>query len=171
MTAQAHENLVYEGEQMSMSSCPPLPPGHPRLLTVAPADLTGREGVPGIVFSTGCWRRYLGTWEVKGGRLYLRGVVGLYELAGDEPLFADWVSGWLVVPRGGVLRYVHMGFESVYERELHLRFEAGVLVETREVDNRGRRTPAEPPAPPPPFPPEPPRGPSWLKRLLTILRG
>lgn len=152
-----------------MSSCPPLPAGHPRLLAVAAPDLTKREGVPGVVFSTGCWRRYLGTWEVKGGRLYLTRVKGLYELVGDEPLFADWVSGWLVVPRGDVLRYVHMGFGSVYERELHLRFEAGVLAETREVDNRGRTDggPAVP-TPPPPHAPTPTG--SWLKRLLTLRR-
>lgn len=136
MTAQVHERLIYEGEEMSMTTCPPLPAGHPRLAAVAMPDAAKRAGVPSVVFSTACWRRYLGTWEVKGGRLYLRGVAGLYEFVGDEPLFADWVSGWLVAPRGEVLRYVHMGFESVYERELHLRFEAGVLAETREVDNR-----------------------------------
>lgn len=149
MTAQVHERLVYEGEEMSMTSCPPLPSGHARLVAAATPDAMKREGVPGIVFSTACWRRYVGTWEVRGGRLYLREVAGLYELDGGEPLFADWVSGWLVVPRGELLRYVHMGFESTYERELHLRVESGVVVETREVDNRLRGTPAEPAAPPP----------------------
>lgn len=164
MTAQIHETLIYEGEVTSMTTCPPLPSGHPRLVAVATPDATRREGVPSILFSTGCWRRYLGTWEVKGGRLYLKEVAGLYELAGGGPLFAEWVSGWLVVPRGELLKYVHMGFESVYERELHLRFEAGVLTETREVDNRRRSPPVEPAAPPPPA-----RSP--LKRLLDFLRG
>ena len=149
MTAQVHETLIYEGEEMSMASCLPLPTGHPRLTSEDFPGVTKKEGVPGVVFSTACWRRYVGTWEVKGGRLYLRDVRGVYELAGGEPLFAEWVSGWLVVPRGGLLRYVHMGFESVYERELHLRVEAGVVVETREVDNRRPDTR------------------SWLKRLLT----
>lgn len=162
MTAQIHETLIYEGEVTSMTTCPPLPAGHPRL--VAMPDATRREGVPSILFSTGCRRRYLGTWEVSGGRLYLKAVAGLYELSGGGPLFAEWVSGWLVVPRGEVLKYVHMGFESVYERELHLRFEAGVLAETREVDNRQPRTTAEPAAPP-----RPARSP--LKRLLDLLRG
>ncbi len=149
MTAQVHERLVYEGEEMSMASCPPLPTEHPRLTSAGSPGMTKKAGVPGVVFSTACWRRYIGTWEVKGGRLYLRDVRGVYELAGGEPLFADWVSGWLAVPQGEVLQYVHMGFESVYERELHLRVEAGVVVETREVDNRHPDTR------------------SWLKRLLT----
>ena len=162
MTAQIHERLIYEGEEMSMSSCPPLPTGHARLVAAAEPYATKMEGVPSVVFSTACWRRYLGTWEVRGGRLYLDGVAGLYELEGVEPLFADWVSGTLVVPRGGLLRYVHMGFESVYERELHLRVEAGVVVETREVDNRRRGTPAGPGAPPP-------RRRSWAERLVRVL--
>ena len=36
MTAQAHENLVYEGEQTSMASCPPLPGDHPRIVALPP---------------------------------------------------------------------------------------------------------------------------------------
>src|SRR5688500_6076221 len=153
MTAQVHETLVYEGEEMSMTTCPPLPAGHQRLTSSDFPGLTKKEGVPGVVFSTACWRRYLGTWEVKGGRLYLKDVRGLFELSAGGPLFADWVSGWLVVPRGEVLEYVHMGFESVYERELHLRVESGVVVETRELDNRRPDTR------------------SWLKRLLRPTRG
>jgi hypothetical protein len=164
MTAQIHETLIYEGEVASMTSCPPLPAGHPRLVAAAEPFATKREGVPSVIFSTACWRRYLGTWELKDGRLYLKEVIGIYELEGGEPLFADWVSGWLVVPRGELLNYVHMGFESVYERELHLRFDAGVLAETREVDNRRGRAPAGPGAPRPPER-------SWLGRLVDFLRG
>lgn len=171
MTAQIHETLIYDGGVMSMTTCPPLPAGHPRLVAVAPPYATKVEGVPSIIFSTGCWRRYLGTWEVKEGRLYLKEVIGVYNLSGGEPLFADWVSGWIVVPVGELLKYVHMGFESVYERELHLRFEAGVLAETREVDNRHRRTPLEPVAPDAPNAPQPPPARSRLRRLLDFLRG
>ncbi len=153
MTAQVHETLIYEGEETSMTSCPPLPVGHPRLTPAGSPGMTTKQGVPGVVFSTACWRRYVGTWEVRGGRLYLKDVQGLYELAEGEPLFADWVSGWLVVPQGELLQYVHMGFESVYERELHLRVEAGVVVGTRVLDNRRPDTR------------------SWLKRLLGPRRG
>ena len=153
MTAQVHENLIYEGEETSMTTCPPLPVDHPRLRIVGPPGaVTKREGVPSFVFSTACWRGYLGTWEIKQGRLYLKSVVGLYEMAGDEPIFADWVSGWLVVPKGELVEYVHMGFESVYEQELRVRVEGGVVAETLTVDNRRA----------------PPR--SWLERLLPFTR-
>lgn len=139
MTAQVHEHVIIDGEAATMSTCPPLPPGHPRILVAEPADLSARkEGVPPVVFSTACWRRYVGTWELKEGRLYLVGLQGLCEMVGDEPIPADWVSGWIIVPRGEVLEYVHMGFESVYEEELQVRFEAGVEVERRTVVN-GRK--------------------------------
>jgi hypothetical protein len=149
VTAQAHEHLILDGEATTMMSCPPLPARHPRVLEAGPPGaLTSKEGVPSFVFSTACWRGYLGTWEVKGGRLYLVKLVGRCEMVGDEPIPADWVSGWIRVPRGELLEYVHMGFESVYAEELQLRFEGGVEVERRVVN--GRRG-----------------GPrSWLKRLF-----
>jgi hypothetical protein len=108
-----------------------------------------KEGVPSVLFSTACWRGYIGTWEVKDGRLYLVNLQGSYEVVGGEPVPAEWVSGWLRVPRGEALEYVHMGFESVYEEELQLRFEGGVEVERRTVVNGRKGGPR-----------------SWLKRLF-----
>src|SRR5262245_16695543 len=49
--------------------------------------------------------------------------------------------------RMDMLRYVHMGFESVFEEELHVVVEGGVVKETRTVDNRGRRFDNDLPAP------------------------
>lgn len=42
------------------------------------------------------------------------------------------------IPRGKLLQYVHMGFGSVYEEELHIEFENGMVVKTNVLDNRGR---------------------------------
>jgi len=42
-------------------------------------------------------------------------VKGRYKLLDDSPLFADWYSGEIVIPRGKLLNYVHAGFESVYD--------------------------------------------------------
>jgi hypothetical protein len=138
MTAQAHENLIYEGEETSMASCPPLPPSHPRVVALAPSELQSRKDLPSIVGSTACWRGYIGSWEIRGGRLYLTHIQGRYEMLGDEPILADWFSGVLCIPRGELLRYVHMGFESVYEQDLFVRVEGGGVVESWTVDNRGR---------------------------------
>lgn len=138
MTAQAHENLIYEGEETSMTSCPPLPAGHPRIVELTQQEAWARKDLPSVVTSTACWRGYVGSWEVRGGLLYLTRVVGRYEMLGDEPIFADWFSGVLSIPRGELLRYVHMGFGSVYEQNLYLKVEGGRVVESWTVDNRGK---------------------------------
>jgi hypothetical protein len=161
MTAQIHEGLIFEGEETSMACCPPLPGppiprglsdadtiaallaafdaaraggwvGHPR---VRQAD--GGEGGD-LPRSTACCRGYRGTWQIKDGRFYLVGLKGKYRLDGDEPLFADWFTGVLRIPRGKCLHYVHMGFASVYEQEVHVQVEKGVVVGTRVIDNRGK---------------------------------
>ncbi|MBN2472894.1 MAG: hypothetical protein JXN59_19385 [Anaerolineae bacterium] len=136
MTAQIHEGLILDGEQTSMAFCPPLPEGHPRLIELD--DYETRDGSPIILSSTACWRRYQANWEVKNGAFYLVGIQGRYRLEGDEPLLADWFSGVLRIPRGEMLQYVHMGFGSVYEEEVHIKIRKGRVVKRRIIDNRGK---------------------------------
>src|SRR5262245_3036712 len=61
---------------------------------------------------------------------------GIYKLVGNEPLLADWFTGVLRIPRGERL------FLSVYEEEVRVRIERGVVVETRVTDNRPLSGPA-----------------------------
>lgn len=137
MTAQMPEVLIIDGERTSMAFCPPLPKKHPRIVT-RDADDSAETSIP-IFRSTACWRGYRGTWEIKNGQFYLVGLEGHYRLRGSEPLPATWFSGVLRVPRGGLLQYVHMGFGSVYEEELHIKIEKGGVTKTRVVDNRGKQ--------------------------------
>ena len=37
-----------------------------------------------------------------------------------------------------MLQYVHMGFNTVYEKELHIRVENGIVTKTEVIDNRGK---------------------------------
>jgi hypothetical protein len=136
VTAQVPEQLILDGVRTWMAFCPPLPQGHPRIVEPADDDRNGGSDDVAVTRSTACWRRYVGTWEIRQGRLYLIRLVGQYELAGVGPLFADWFTGVLRIPRGEVLLYVHMGFGSLHEEELHIRIEAGVVVDRRIVDNR-----------------------------------
>lgn len=39
-----------------------------------------------------------------------------------EPVFADWVSGTIRVPIGKMIKYIHMGYESVYQNDMFLLF-------------------------------------------------
>ena len=132
MTAQIPEKLILDGEPATMIGFPELPSHDPRIMVLDPGKTQGS----GIIFSTACWRRYQGTWEIRDGRLYLVDLQGLYQLETDQaPLFADWFTGELVIPRGKVIRYVHMGFESRFEQELHIPVKAGIVVDRRTIDN------------------------------------
>ena len=127
MTAQIRERLIIDGVQTSMAFCPPLPERHPRIISRELRSI-----------STGCWRDYQGTWEIREGRFYLAGLAGRFELVGSNPLFAEWFTGVLRVPRGKMLAYVEMGFGSVYEEEVHIQVRRGVIAGTRVIDNRGK---------------------------------
>jgi len=83
-----------------------------------------------IIFSTGCCRAYIGTWSIVDNRFFLVRLEGKYRLVGDEPLFADWFSGVLRIPKGKLLEYVHFGFESVYEQELLIEIKKGIVTRT-----------------------------------------
>jgi hypothetical protein len=137
MTAQVHERLIFEGEETSMAFCPPLPENHPRILSAAPGA-AARDASDSILNSTACWRRYQGTWKLEDGRFYLVDLRGRFRLSPGEPLLADWFTGVIRIPRGELLQYVHMGFGSVYEEEIHVKIERGVVTASRTIDNRGK---------------------------------
>lgn len=136
MTAQVHEKLIYKGEETSMAFCPPLPGDDPRIKKLNDEEI---EASDSVIFSTACWREYIGTWEIKDGKFYLVDIIGRYKIVGNSPILADWFSGVIRIPRGEMLHYVHMGFGSVYEEELHVKIEKGVIVKVKTIDNRDKK--------------------------------
>ena len=135
MTAQVSETLWYEGKKQGMCSEP----------LSAYFDLTGER--PAFAeMDTSCWRGYVGEWEIRDDRLYLIGLEGRL-VSGEEAklesifpkfpdrVFAHWYSGTIRLPQGKLLNYVHGGYLSVYERDLLLTFEKGVLVGTESRKN------------------------------------
>jgi hypothetical protein len=137
MTAQVHERLILDGEDTTMNCDPPLPPHHPRIIPRPDAHMREADM---IMNSTACWRRYVGSWELRDGRLYLLAIEGRYEMTGSEPLWADWFTGILTVPIGDTIEYVHMGFESIYAEEVHIRIRNGIEIGRRRHDNRKQKT-------------------------------
>lgn len=130
MTAQMPERLIFEGQVTSMACCPDLPERHPRIIEIGSAAIE----------STGCYRGYEGTWEIKDGRFYLVALRGLFQLRGEQPLLADWFSGTLRIPKGEVLQYVRLGFHpGMCEEEVHVKIERGKVMASRVIDNRGRK--------------------------------
>jgi hypothetical protein len=50
------------------------------------------------------------------------------------PILAKWFSGELRIPEGECVRYVHMGYGSVYARELLLQIDRGIVVVSRHIE-------------------------------------
>jgi hypothetical protein len=148
MTAQAHEKLLYEGKEYWLSTEPleEYFSRHPPRPQIPPP-------------SSACWRGYMGTWLVEEGRLYLVGfdlgchgggdlaamaTFGGPGTAGShgesvlekDRVFADWFTGVLVIPQGELVQYIHLGYESVYERELRFQIVGGEVVSKDVVDTR-----------------------------------
>lgn len=144
MTAQISEMLRYQGQELSMCTCP---------LNGYLANTAHKIRLDD--FCTALWRGYVGTWEVIEGRLYLLGLSGSYDggkelslanLFPDYPdgVFTHWFTGQIRCPRGRLLKYVHMGYASTYEEDLILEFKAGVLVGERvETHGQGRKEASE----------------------------
>lgn len=139
MTAQIHENLILDGHETSMASCPPLPEGHPQIVIPGPDErAAGASLEDDILESTACWRGYQGTWEIRDGRFYLIDLRGRRRVRkGGGPLLADWFSGVLRVPHGETIPNGDPWFGDVHEQELRIRIERGIVVGTRVIDHRG----------------------------------
>jgi hypothetical protein len=129
MTAQASEELLYEGKNIRLCS-------EPLALYVKQNEI--RFQAP----NTACWRGYVGSWQIIEAesveRLYLVGIEAYkdYEtiltlkdlFPGFDKVFAHWFTGELRCPQGKLLNYVHGGYASTYEYDLMMEFKQGVLV-------------------------------------------
>lgn len=138
MTAQCTEVLKDRGETLSLCSYP---------LNMYRKSSAKRIAL--VSTSTGCWRGYVGTWEIVDGRLYLvkfwgnvQGESGLKQLGLSDifpgypdGVFAHRFTGELRCPRGQRLRYVHSGFGGEYESDLFITVRQGVVMFEREVVN------------------------------------
>lgn len=124
MTTQISERLIYNGTETKLRFCPELPKNHPRIIETLDRELC----------SSMCFRMYVGTWEVKDGKLYLINISGKYELDSDEPLFADWITGAIIFSRGEFLKFV--GRYQIHEEDVRLTIENGILKHLEIIDNR-----------------------------------
>jgi len=107
MTHQLHENISYEGKDLSMMSLPHVPLDQPRIIALSDEEIFAINK-KGRMVSSSCWRGYVGSWEIKDGRLYLTKLERDLMLEGTEPLFADWVSEELHI----VLEYAFEGLRA-----------------------------------------------------------
>jgi hypothetical protein len=145
-TAQVPDIISYEGKKRP-------------LLTNPLESYFKEEGRPKFFTSPGArvtsnWRGYVANWEIADGTLYLVGLdswickglgpddcerADLKEIFGgkfrDGKVKADWFTGDLRMSDGELLQYVHMGYGSVYERDIILSVAAGKITGKQVIDN------------------------------------
>lgn len=164
-TAQIPDRLIYNGDTLSLFSCPL--DYYPNKDLINPKNLFGGQGC----FYTACWRNYVATWKIEDNKLYLIQVrnacystdnsyveasfqesidtigskfADLKTLFPDRyengKVFADWVNTTMISPIGKLLFYIHDGYESIFEKELEFTFINRMVVSTRVYDNSKTRT-------------------------------
>jgi len=130
MTAQQHEILIIDGHRTSMAFCPTLPDNEPILQ---------KDGKVSLSANSSLWRGYVGTWEIIEDKFYLNGIKSFkIKLVNKCPALATWFTGTLRIPEGEILEYIHLGFGTVFEYELHIKIEKGIVIKTKSIDNRNK---------------------------------
>ncbi len=140
-TAQIPETLILDGQGKALFTNPLDPwlrePGN-------------EEKVGSYISAQRCsasWRGYAGTWEINNERLVLLKLranpcsqkVNEIPLAAlfpgqAAPIVASWFSGQLTVPDGKQTKYIHMGYQSQYERYILFQIEHGKVVARQTVN-------------------------------------
>ena len=147
-TAQIPDRLIYNGDTVSIFSNPL--EQLPNFDNLRPKLFGDKQGCN----STACWREYQAKWEILDNELYLIGIYSccFYENkieANLKQLFPDkyekgkvkasWVTAKILSPQGKQLYYVHMGYGSLYEKEVVYEIENGKLKGTTIYDNTNSR--------------------------------
>ena len=139
-TAQEGERLLYQGATNRLCTLPLEPylkEHNLRLYEVAPPQE--------LILSTSCRRGCLGTWQIKDGFLWLLSVehvdetpVPLAKVFPNQkpPIKATWYSGTLHVTQGKLLRCVHAGFGSTFERDVYIEIEKGKVTSEKVIENK-----------------------------------
>ncbi|MDA0999636.1 MAG: hypothetical protein O2807_03835 [bacterium] len=133
-TAQEGDVLIFEGKRHRLLSNP------------LESYLLERKAYPMFeVRRTSNWRGYVATWKIEDGTFYLIGLAAWvrgkkvdvrYVFPGHKgKTKATWYSGALRVPQGKMLRYVHMGYGSVFERDLIFTIREGKVVRMEIIKN------------------------------------
>jgi len=99
---------------------------------------------------TALWRGYTGTWRLIEDKLYLVGIKAYldeksivdlnYLFPNHKEVFADWFTGEIKINLGKLIEYRHFGYASIYEKNIFLAFENGVLKSQRTHNNNSLLT-------------------------------
>jgi hypothetical protein len=131
MTAQCSDLLTYDGNKCPLL-CTPLE-DYFELGHIRPKSIIDNEGS-----TTANWRGYIGIWFIENEHLYLADILGpegepstaMSDLFGEQkkPIEATWYSGVLRIPSGEEINYVHLEFETLFEKDILLTVERGKVI-------------------------------------------
>lgn len=137
-TAQIPDKLIYEGESYKLFTNP-----LESYFKLHP----DKKPKPEIVM-TALWRGYVATFEIKDNKLFVYDIEiqvqkdddskpewksVLAEVFPDtDSQYMDWYSGLLLIPRGELISYVHMGYESEYEAYTIVQISNGVAEKRKD---------------------------------------
>ena len=138
-TGQAGEFIIFNGDTLEMLS----EPLESFLTLNEPRENYSHYLKNGC--STGVYRGYVGYWEIKNDKLFLKNVFICGEASkpiknllfkdSQGDVLADWFTGELYLQKGKLLKYNHSGYERCYETEIVIRIEKGVVVDINEYKN------------------------------------
>ena len=141
-TGQAGDILIWNGDTLTIFSNPlelrsDIDSLRPKLFGEKDAGI-----------NTACWRGYIAEWTIIENEIYLTNIFScnydsiksdLKVVFGSEckngTVQATWVTGNILIPKGKLINYVHLGYDSFYETELVLTLKKGKLIEQKEYDN------------------------------------
>jgi hypothetical protein len=132
--SQLKESLVFQGKEVAME-CDPLSQyfsqlkSPPRFLSTCKSNERG----------------YLGKWAILKNELHLIEFIGVLERNVEVTLeylfpekhhvFAEWFTGEIVLNQGKLLALKSENHPAVYEKDIHLEFANGHLINTHVVEN------------------------------------
>ena len=129
MTAQIGETVIIDGKSYRMCACP------------LDRYLEQLENPPKFPFvGSHLWRGYVGHWAIVDNALYLTKLDACISLKDLFPnangkVLADWFSGDIRVVSGKMLQYVHTGFASIFERDIMITVEGGIVTRQQIKQN------------------------------------
>ena len=146
-TAQVADILIFNGDTLSLYSNPLesfYNEENPRPVSFFVYGDSALDSTYEEHLSSACWRGYIATWEIIDDHLFL---IRIEECIGDKvsdlgklfpnklslqnKVLADWFSGLLVLPYGEIIKYVHMGYASLFENYTILEIKAGKLTQEK----------------------------------------
>jgi hypothetical protein len=132
MTVQVPDRLLLDGDLYGLVNVPFIPSQFLQLIRDEELHAEAR----GLLRSSACWRGYVATWRVAGQQLYLDGLEGAWLLSEQAPSRASWFTGVLILSIGEMLCFDEAHSRALFERELHLGVERGLVLEQICVMNQ-----------------------------------